>query len=438
MQKKKSSFLFHHKAQKKLLEGVKKLLPPCLSTYGKQKNLSSELFSEGKDPFQNLGLLIAKKALDQMQESCLDGKKTMLILLHVFLNYGLLQIKKGLHPLEIRKEILKLQNQFFHELEKAKQTISTSKEVQTLISHFPIEELEKDLLLEAFIQTQKKGPFFLIEADTEVTSLRFAKGIKIPYGYASPYFITNTERMCAELNAPKLFFLPKKVTLASELSLFLENSAASNKPILLLVNDLSGEALSTLVMNKLHNTSFLCALKEPSFFPEKKKVYRIIQKELSHTEIDKAYVFKDSSFFLGNFPSAQNLAIFSLGEKTPNKKKNKVASFKAYVNFLQFATKEGVIPGGITTFLRFAHLIKKENPAFSKSLSTSFEALCKKPLHQEKLFSSPLTYGYNLESSQIEDFSQKGPFDTVHTLKQAFSTALEFAFQILHASVLIT
>ncbi|MEX0962204.1 MAG: chaperonin GroEL [Simkaniaceae bacterium] len=275
---------FHEEALKSILKGVKTLSKAVIVTLGpKGRNVVISRGMGGflstkdgvtvakeiqlKDKFENMGAELVKEAASKTNDVAGDGTTTAIVLAEVIFTEGLKNVIAGHNPMSIKRGIEKAANVLVQTIEKQAIPISKPEEIEQIatISANNDSSIGK-IVSEAIEKVGKEGTITIGEAKGNETMLVIKEGMQFDQGYLSPYFITNPEKMTAELDNPQILIVDKKLTTANELVPFLEKMMdQGSQPLLLIAEDVTDEALATLVINRLKNGLSVTAVKAPGF-----------------------------------------------------------------------------------------------------------------------------------------------------------------------------
>ncbi len=280
--------MFNEKALKALLSGVKTLSKAVIVTLGPRgrnvvinKEYGAPLSTKDgvtvakeislKDKFENMGAELIKEASSKTSDQAGDGTTTAIVLAEAIFSEGVKNVIAGSNPMEVKKGIDKAALAICQNLDKLATSIKTPKEIAQIatISANNDEEIGK-IISDAIQKVGKDGIVTIGEAKGIDTTLDVVEGMQFDKGFVSPYFITNPEKMTVELENSYILITDKKLSGAKELVPILEKAAKSSRPLLIIADEIDGEALSTLVVNKVKGALAVCAVKAP-YFGDKRK-----------------------------------------------------------------------------------------------------------------------------------------------------------------------
>ena len=227
---------------------------------------------ELKDPLENMGAQMVKEVASKTNDLAGDGTTTATVLAQAIVKEGLKNVAAGANPMDLKRGIDKAVEAIVADLGKQAQEVGSSSEKIKQIASISAnnDEVIGDLIATAFGKVGKEGVITVEEAKGTETYVDVVEGMQFDRGYLSPYFVTNPEKMNVELDNPYILLYDKKVSSLKELLPILEPVAQSGKPLLIIAEDVDGEALSTLVVNKLRGALKIAAVKAPGFGDRRK------------------------------------------------------------------------------------------------------------------------------------------------------------------------
>ncbi len=227
---------------------------------------------ELKDPLENMGAQMVKEVASKTNDLAGDGTTTATVLAQAIVKEGLKNVAAGANPMDLKRGIDKAVEAIVADLSKQAQVVGSDSEKIKQIASISAnnDEVIGDLIATAFGKVGKEGVITVEEAKGTDTYVDVVEGMQFDRGYLSPYFVTNPEKMEVELERPYILLYDKKVSSLKELLPILEPVAQSGKPLLIIAEDVDGEALSTLVVNKLRGALKIAAVKAPGFGDRRK------------------------------------------------------------------------------------------------------------------------------------------------------------------------
>src|SRR6059036_1940857 len=221
---------------------------------------------ELKGPYENMGAQMLKEVAAKTSDIAGDGTTTATVLAQAMFRGGLKNVTAGANPMSLKRGMEQAVEAVVEELKHMSKATKDKKEiaqVATIASNN--DKTIGNLIAEAMEKVGKDGVITVEEAKTIETSLEVVEGMQFDRGYLSPYFVTDPDRMECVLEEPLILIHEKKVSNLKDLLPLLERVAQAGKPLLVVAEDLEGEALATLVVNKLRGTLKVCAVKAPGF-----------------------------------------------------------------------------------------------------------------------------------------------------------------------------
>ncbi len=285
--------LFNEEAQEKLKRGVQKLTDAVKVTLGpKGRNViidkafgAPKITKDGvtvaeeqeyKDEFENMGAQLVKEVAKETNEVAGDGTTTATILAHTIIMEGLKNVAAGANPMLIKRGLEKACEKVVEELEKMSQPLKKKEEMARVATISSNDEEIGRIIADAMEAVGEDGVITVEDSDTIQTYYEVVEGMQFDRGYLSPYFVTNAEKMEAELKEPYILITDQELKKARDLVPVLERVAQEGKPLLVIADDVEGEALTTLVINKLKGTLQSCAVKAPGFGDRRKAMLQDI------------------------------------------------------------------------------------------------------------------------------------------------------------------
>lgn len=359
-----------------------------------------------KDPFENLGAQMVKEVASKTADVAGDGTTTATVLAQAIFREGLKNVTAGANPMEIKRGIEEAVQVVVQELKKMSRPITSSKEIaQVATLSANGDETIGNLIAEAMEKVGKDGVITIEESRNIDTYVDVVEGMQFDRGYISPYFVTNPDKMIAELEDALILIHDKKISSMKDLLPILEQVVRLNKPLLIIAEDVEGEALATLVVNKLRGTLRVAAVKAPGFGDRRKAMLEdiailtggtVISEEqgykLEHATLDylgkakKVTIDKDNTTIVGGQGSPEKIkarinqikaqietttseydkeklqerlaklsggvAVIYVGAATEVAMKEKKARVEDALHATRAAVEEGIVPGGGVAYIR--------------------------------------------------------------------------------------
>jgi chaperonin GroEL len=364
------------------------------------------------DPLENMGAQMVKEVATKTSDLAGDGTTTATVLAQAIFREGLKNVTAGANPMAIKRGIEKAVSAVVEELKKISVPTSGKKEIAQVGSISANNDKEiGDLIAEAMEKVGKDGVITVEEAKSLETTLETVEGMQFDRGYISPYFVTDPEKMEAILEDALILIHDKKISTMKDLLPALEKVAQQGRPLLIIAEDVEGEALATLVVNKLRGTLRVCAVKAPGFGDRRKAMLediavltggQVISEELG-LKLENAVindlgrakrivVDKDTSTIIDGAGDDQKIkgrineiraaidkatsdydkeklqerlaklaggvAVINVGAATEAEMKEKKARVEDALHATRAAVEEGIVPGGGVAFIRAQRALK--------------------------------------------------------------------------------
>src|SRR5688572_2845315 len=226
---------------------------------------------ELKDPIENMGAQLVKEVASKTADAAGDGTTTATVLTQSIFSHGIKNVAAGANPMDLKRGIDKAVDAVVENLRKQSRKLKDSAEIAQVatISANSDETIGK-MIADAMDKVGKDGVITVEEAKGTETEVKTVEGMQFDRGYLSPYFVTNTEKMEADLDQPFVLIYDKKISSMKELLPILEQTAQTGKPLLIIAEEVEGEALATLVVNKIRGALRVAAVKAPGFGDRRK------------------------------------------------------------------------------------------------------------------------------------------------------------------------
>ncbi|MBS5038485.1 MAG: chaperonin GroEL [Fusobacterium sp.] len=412
---------FDEEARKKLEKGVNTLADAVKITLGPkgrnvilEKSYGSPLITndgvsiareiELEDPFENLGAKLIKEVATKANDVAGDGTTTATILAQNIVKEGLKVVSAGANPIFIKKGIDKAAKEVVRNLKIKAKKVQSNEEIEQVASISAGDEEIGKLIAEAMAKVGETGVITVEEAKSLETTLEVVEGMQFDKGYISPHMVTDPVRMEAELENPYVLITDKKISSMKDILPLLEKIVQESKPLLIIADDLEGEALTTLVINNLRGTLNVVAVKAPAFGDRRKAILediavltggKVISEEMgmkleeAGLEVlgtaKKIKITKDSTTIVDGGGEAQTIserierikaqisestssydaeklqeraaklsggvAVIKVGAATETEMKDKKLRIEDALNATKAAVEEGIVPGGGVAFV---------------------------------------------------------------------------------------
>lgn len=288
MSNKAKELIFEEEARWKLSEGIKKLadvvsftLGPKGRSVGLDKGFGSPVVTsdgnlivkdiELQDQYENMGVKMAHELASKIKEHCGDGTTTAVVLLNAFVQEGIRNITAGASPILLKRGIDKAIHTVIEKLKKESIPVKSYEETKNIATASASGDTEiGQLIADALKKVGKNGVVTIEEAKGTETLVENVEGMQFDRGYISPYLCTNQEKMTVEMKSPAILIVEKKIHAIQDILGILQSVASKGKDLLIIAEDIEGEALATLVINKIRGTLKVAAVKAPGFGDRRK------------------------------------------------------------------------------------------------------------------------------------------------------------------------
>ena len=228
---------------------------------------------ELKDKYQNMGAQMVREVAVKTNDTAGDGTTTATVLAQAIYREGVKNVTSGANPMSLQRGIQLATDQVVAELGRMSKKVKSKEELSNVATVSANNDREiGSLISEAMEKVGKDGVVTVEESRTLQTELDLVEGMQFDRGYLSPYFVTNSDRMVAQLDEPLILLHEKKISAMRDLLPLLEQTAGSGRALLIIAEDVEGDALATLVVNKLRGTIKVCAVKAPAFGDRRKAI----------------------------------------------------------------------------------------------------------------------------------------------------------------------
>ncbi len=265
---------------------------------------------ELKEPIENMGAQLVKEVASKTADDAGDGTTTATVLAQAIFGHGIKNVAAGANPMDLKRGIDKAVATVVENLKKQSKQIKTSDEISQVasVSANNDQEIGK-MIADAMDKVGKDGVITVEEAKGTETEVKTVEGMQFDRGYLSPYFVTNTDKMEAELDSPYILIYDKKISNMKELLPVLEATAQTGKPLLIIAEDVEGEALATLVVNKIRGSLKIAAVKAPGFGDRRKAMLEDIAVLTGGTVISEERGYKLENATLNDLGTAEKINI---------------------------------------------------------------------------------------------------------------------------------
>jgi chaperonin GroEL len=279
--------IFGSDARQKLSKGIQQMADAVTTTMGpKGRNVAIDkkwgapsVLHDGvsvakeielKDPFENMGAQMIKEAASKTNDVSGDGTTTATLLASTMISEGMKAVAAGVDPMSMQKEIGDAVEKVVEDIKKMAKPIKTSEEIAQVATISAADSKIGNLIAEAMDKVGHDGVITVEEGKSLDMEVTYTEGMEFDKGYASPYFVTNPDKMEAEISSPYILITDKKISSIQDMLPFLENVVKVTKNLVIIADDIEGEALATLVVNKLRGAFNVLAIKAPGFGDRRK------------------------------------------------------------------------------------------------------------------------------------------------------------------------
>ncbi|MBN1688008.1 MAG: chaperonin GroEL [Candidatus Omnitrophica bacterium] len=359
-----------------------------------------------KDPYENMGAQMVREVSEKTSDQAGDGTTTATVLAHSMITEGLKNVTSGANPMALKRGIDQAVEKVVDNIKKLSKAVKGKEDIKAVGTISANGDTTVgEMLANAIEKVGKDGVITVDESNTMKTEMDLVDGMQFDRGYISPYFITDAERMETVLKEPYILIYEKKITSIKEMIPLLEKVARLAKPLLLIAEDIEGEALATLVVNKIRGVLNVAAIKAPGFGDRRKQMMEdiaILTKgkfisedlgfNLENADINmlgtakRVVIDKDNTTLVGGAGSQKDIkgrcdqiraqidksdsdydkeklqerlaklsggvAVIKVGAATEVEMKEKKARMEDALHATRAAVEEGIVPGGGVSFLR--------------------------------------------------------------------------------------
>ncbi len=364
------------------------------------------------DPFENMGAQIIREVATKTNDVAGDGTTTASVLAQAIVKEGLKNVAAGANPMVLKRGIMKATEAAVEELKKISKDVEDKTAIAQVASISASDEKIGQLISDAMEKVGKDGVITIEEGKAMTTELNVVEGMQFDRGYVSPYLVTNTDKMSAELDNPVILITDKKISNIQEILPLLEQVLKNGLKLLIISDDIEGEALTTIIVNKLKGVFNVVAVKAPGFGDRRKAYLEDIAiltggtyissdlgYELKDVTLDmlgrakSVRVDKDNTTIVGGYGSQENIAarvasiraqiaestseydkeklqervaklaggvaVIGVGAATEVEMKEKKLRIEDALNATRAAVEEGIVAGGGTALLSIIPAVKK-------------------------------------------------------------------------------
>src|SRR5215207_4052690 len=431
---------------------------------------------ELKNKYENMGAQMVREVAVKTNDKAGDGTTTATVLAQAIFREGVKNVTAGANPMSLQRGIQLGVEAATAELEKLSKKVKGKDELANVAAVSANNDREiGELIAEAMDRVGKDGVVTVEESKSMQTELDLVEGMQFDRGYLSPYFITNPDRMEAVLEEPLILLHEKKISAMRDLLPLLEQVANQGRQLLIIAEDVEGDALATPVVNRLRGTIKVCAVKAPAFGDRRKAILediatltggRVITEDLgikleSVTVEDlgrakRIIVDKENTTVVegaGDQKAIQGrVAVIRVGAATETEMKEKKMRVEDAVNATRAAAQEGIVPGGGVALVRAAKALEKlEAEGDTLTGVRLIQRAMQEPLRRiaenagmdgavviGKIEESKGAVGYNAATGAFEDLVKSGIIDPTKVVRTALQNAASIAGLLLTTDAAVT
>lgn len=370
------------------------------------------------DAFENMGAQMVKEVASKTSDNAGDGTTTATVLAQAFIREGMKAVAAGMNPMDLKRGIDQAVKAAVGELKSLSKPSSTSKEIAQVGAISANSDANiGDLIAQAMDKVGKEGVITVEEGSGLDNELDVVEGMQFDRGYLSPYFVNNQQSMSADLDDPFILLYDKKISNVRDLLPVLEGVAKAGKPLLIVAEEVEGEALATLVVNTIRGIVKVCAVKAPGFGDRRKAM------------------LEDMAILTG-------VAVIKVGAATEVEMKEKKARVEDALHATRAAVEEGIVPGGGVALIRAKAAIagiKGVNEDQNHGIQIALRAM-EAPLREivtnagdepsvilNRVVEGSGAFGYNAANGEFGDMIEFGILDPTKVTRTALQNAASIA-----------
>ena len=488
-------------ARKSLLEGVNKLADTVKVTLGPKgrnvvldKSFGAPLITndgvtiakeiELEDKFENMGARLVKEVSTKTNDVAGDGTTTATVLAQSMIKEGVKNVAAGADPMAIKRGIDKAVKSAVEGLKEVSSPVNGKEDIARVASISANNEEVGNLIADAMEKVSKDGVITIEESKTSNTELNVVEGMQFDKGYLSPYMATDTEKMEAVLDNPYILITDKKISNIQEILPLLESLMQESGKLLIICDDMEGEALSTLILNKLRGVLNVVAVKAPGFGDKRKAmledmailtggevISQDLGMELKDTQITQlgrakqVKVQKENTIIVDGAGDKENLherlakiaggvAVIGVGAATEVEMKDKKLRIEDALSATKAAVEEGIVAGGGTAYVNIIPAVEKVAKSLDGGEKLGAEIVLKaleEPVKQiarnaglepavilDNVKKSAVGFGFDADKEQYVDMKKAGIVDPTKVTRSALQNAASVAAMVLTTESLVT
>src|SRR6266550_2471354 len=412
---------------------------------------------ELEDKFENMGAQMVREVASKTSDQAGDGTTTATILAHAIVKEGAKGVAAGMNPMDLKRGVDLAVTAIVADLKKHSKNVTSNEEIAQVgtISANGDVEIGR-FIADAMKKVGNEGVITVEEAKSLETELEVVEGMQFDRGYISPYFVTNADKMRVEMEDPYFLICEKKLSGLQELLPLLEAVVQSGKPLVIIAEEVEGEALATLVVNKLRGGLKVAAVKAPGFGDRRKAMLEDIAVLTGGQAISEDLGIKMENVtvdMLGLAKIAGGVAVIRVGGATEIEVKERKDRVDDAMHATRAAVEEGVVPGGGVALLRAIKALDKLTPA-NPDQKVGIEIVRKAiqwPARQiaensgtdgsilvgKLLESKDTNYGYDAQKGEFTDLVQAGIIDPTKVVRHALQDAASVAGLLITTEAMV-
>lgn len=471
--------IFAEKARCKLQKGVEKFTDAIALDFGPKGKKGGSKKIDLKDPHMKMGVLMAKETARRIKERSGGGVAMGMILLRSLVKEGLKKIASGVNPERLKQEVEKGVQKLLCTMDHLSMPVEESRSIERIAMNLCQDKEVAHLISKAFEWVGKSGVITVEESEGSTSDVEMVKGVQLGFGYLSPYFCTNSEKMLFEGKKVALLITDRKILAIQEILPLLQAVSYRETSLLIIAKEIDKDILSTLILSKLHKSVKVVAIEVPSLDKQgkglleeiatltgasivcKKKGMRLKDAGIEVLgQIERLKIDKHSTMIIDNRSRKKDekervdkckVAIIHVGALTKSEMHQKKQTVEKSLNTLYAVQEKGFVPGGGIAFLRACQMVdpttlfSDEKMGFEvvfKACMAPFKQLvenCGKDssIYLEEVLPQEKSVGFNVLTERVEDLVKSSIIDPTKTVKNALTLATSTAGMIFLSEVLI-
>ena len=434
---------------------------------------------ELEDPFENMGAQTIKEVSTKTNDVAGDGTTTATVLAQAMIREGLKNLAAGANPMVMKRGIQKATEAAVAEIRANSQPVSGSQDITRVGIISSGDELIGTLIAEAMERVSQNGVITVEESKTAETYSEVVEGMQFDRGYVTPYMVTDSEKMEAVIDDVYILITDKKISNIQEILPLLEQIVQAGKKLLIIAEDVEGEALATIILNKLRGTFVCVCVKAPGFGDRRKDMLRDIAvltggqvvssdlgMELKETTVDRiSQINNEIAITTSEYDKEKlqerlaklsgGVAVIKVGAATETEMKEKKLRIEDALNATRAAVEEGIVAGGGTAYVMASKAAARLEKTLSGDEKTGAAIVSKallSPIYQiaenaglegavilDKIISSKSSsFGFDVTNEKFGDMVSMGIVDPTKVCRSALENAASISAMILTTEALVT